>query len=103
MRTRLAILAALASVAAATPAYAQKQGGTLRMVHRENPPSASILEESTISVNQPKGTVDGPAQAFTVYTNDQLLSAAPWNDVVLEYRNGAPVRVRDVGVAVDAP
>jgi HAE1 family hydrophobic/amphiphilic exporter-1 len=58
---------------------------------------------ATISVNQPKGTVDGPSQSFTVYTNDQLLSAAPWNDVVLAYKNGAPIRVRDIGVAVDAP
>ncbi len=57
---------------------------------------------ATVSVNQPKGTLDGPAQSFTVYTNDQLLSAAPWNDVVLAYKNGAPVRVRDIGVAVDA-
>jgi len=58
---------------------------------------------ATVSVNQPKGTVDGSAQSFTVYTNDQLVSAAPWNDVVLAYRNGAPIRVRDIGVAVDAP
>jgi HAE1 family hydrophobic/amphiphilic exporter-1 len=42
-------------------------------------------------------------QSFTVYTNDQLLKAAPWNDVVLAYRNGAPIRVRDIGVAVDGP
>jgi HAE1 family hydrophobic/amphiphilic exporter-1 len=55
------------------------------------------------SVNQPKGTVDGPNQSFTVYTNDQLIKAAPWNDMVLAYRNGAPIRVRDVGVAVDGP
>jgi HAE1 family hydrophobic/amphiphilic exporter-1 len=58
---------------------------------------------ATVSVNQPKGTVDGPRQSFTVYTNDQLLSADPWNDVVLAYKNGAPVRVRDIGRAVDAP
>ena len=58
---------------------------------------------ATVSVNQPKGTIDGAAQSFTVYTNDQLLSAAPWNDVVLAYKNGAPIRVRDIGVAVDAP
>ncbi|MBC7665159.1 MAG: efflux RND transporter permease subunit, partial [Caulobacter sp.] len=58
---------------------------------------------ATISVNQPKGTLDGKSQSFTVYTNDQLLAAKPWNDVVLAYRNGAPIRVRDVGVAVDAP
>ena len=58
---------------------------------------------ATMSVNQPKGTIDGPHQSFTVYTNDQLLAAKPWNDVVLAYKNGAPIRVRDIGVAVDAP
>jgi HAE1 family hydrophobic/amphiphilic exporter-1 len=58
---------------------------------------------ATMSVNQPKGTIDGPNQSFTVYTNDQLLAAKPWNDVVLAYKKGAPIRVRDVGVAIDAP
>ena len=58
---------------------------------------------ATMSVNQPKGTIDGPDQSFTVYTNDQLLAAKPWNDVVLAYKNGAPIRVRDIGVAIDAP
>ena len=58
---------------------------------------------ATTSVNQPKGTIDGPSRSYTVYTNDQLLAAKPWNDVVLAYRNGAPIRVRDVGTAVDAP
>jgi len=57
----------------------------------------------TMSVNQPKGTIDGATQSFTVYTNDQLLAAKPWNDIVLAYRHGAPIRVRDIGVAVDAP
>ncbi|WP_431275149.1 efflux RND transporter permease subunit [Variovorax ureilyticus] len=55
------------------------------------------------TVNQPTGTIDGERQAFNVYTNDQLLKAAPWNDMVLAWRNGAPIRVRDVGVAVDGP
>jgi len=58
---------------------------------------------ANVSTNAPKGTLDGPSQSFTVYTNDQLLKAAPWNDVILAYKNGAPIRVRDVGVAVDAP
>src|SRR5215831_6981517 len=40
-------------VTTASPAFAQKQGGTLRISHRDNPPSASIHEESTISVVQP--------------------------------------------------
>jgi len=55
MRLRLAVLAAcsVALVSAAAPAFAQKAGGTLRISHRDNPPSASIHEESTISVNQP--------------------------------------------------
>jgi peptide/nickel transport system substrate-binding protein len=52
---RLAVVAVsfVASVAAFAPAFAQKQGGTLRISHRDNPPSASIHEESTISVVQP--------------------------------------------------
>ncbi|TAL75425.1 MAG: acriflavine resistance protein B [Burkholderiaceae bacterium] len=58
---------------------------------------------ATTTVNQPKGVIDGDKQSFTVYTNDQLLKANPWNDVVLAYRNGAPIRVRDVGVAVPGP
>lgn len=57
---------------------------------------------ASATVNQPKGTLDGHDQSMTVYTNDQLLRAAPWNDVILAYKNGAPIRVRDLGVAVDA-
>ena len=55
MRICLALVAgSLAAVVSVTsPAFAQKQGGTLRISHRDNPPSASIHEESTISVNQP--------------------------------------------------
>jgi len=55
---------------------------------------------ATTTVNQPKGMIDGPSQSYSVYTNDQILSVEPWNDVVLAWRNGAPIRVRDVGVAV---
>jgi hydrophobic/amphiphilic exporter-1 (mainly G- bacteria), HAE1 family len=57
----------------------------------------------TATVNAPKGTIDGPLQDFTVYTNDQLTAAEAYNDVILAYRNGAPVRVRDVGRAIDGP
>ena len=45
--------ALLAVTAAVTPTVAQKSGGTLRIYHRDNPPSASPHEESTISVNLP--------------------------------------------------
>ena len=55
MRSKLAFAVALSFAAAglATPALAQKQGGTLRIYHRDNLPSASIHEEATISTVQP--------------------------------------------------
>ena len=58
---------------------------------------------STISVDAAKGSIDGPARNFTIYDNDQLTAAAPWNSTIIAYKNGAPVRVRDIGVAVDGP
>lgn len=60
-----------------------------------------VIASST--VNSPKGSLNGPKQALSIYANDQLLSAEPYNDIILAYRNGAPVRVRDVGRAVDGP
>jgi hydrophobe/amphiphile efflux-1 (HAE1) family protein len=61
---------------------------------------AGVINEAT--VNAPKGSINGDLHSFAIYDNDQLLKAAPWNDVVVAYKNGAPVRVRDIGVAVDA-
>jgi hydrophobe/amphiphile efflux-1 (HAE1) family protein len=58
---------------------------------------------ATATVDNPKGSISGPLHSFAVYDNDQLLKAAPWNDVVVAYKNGAPVRIRDIGVAVDGP
>ncbi len=55
MRAFVITLALLAGLA--TPAWAQKQGGTLRIAHRENPPSASIHEEATISTVTPFSAV----------------------------------------------
>ncbi|WP_024280597.1 multidrug efflux RND transporter permease subunit [Xanthobacter sp. 126] len=61
----------------------------------------AVLTAAT--VDQPKGSFDGPAQGFTIYADDQLLTALPWNEVVVAYKNGAPVRIRDIGRAVDGP
>ena len=55
------------------------------------------------TVDNPKGTINGTKQSFTIFDNDQLTEAKPWNDVIIAYRNGAPVRVRDIGVAVAGP
>ncbi|MBL8674910.1 MAG: hypothetical protein JNL07_08500 [Rhodospirillales bacterium] len=52
-RTRTFLAAGFAAAVAAVPALAQKHGGTLSIAHRDNPPSASIHEEATISVNMP--------------------------------------------------
>ncbi|MDZ5649505.1 multidrug efflux RND transporter permease subunit [Nitrospirillum sp. BR 11828] len=57
----------------------------------------------TATVNAPKGSINGVQHNFVIYNNDQLLKAEPWNDVIVAYRNGAPVRIRDIGVAVDGP
>ncbi|PRC94100.1 multidrug efflux RND transporter permease subunit [Solimicrobium silvestre] len=62
---------------------------------------ASVI--TTASVNGPKGGINGTKHNFVIYDNDQLLKAAPWNDVIVAYKNGAPVRIRDIGVAVDGP
>jgi multidrug efflux pump len=54
---------------------------------------------TTISVanqNGPKGTLDGPAQAYTINTNDQITSAEQYGSIIIAYKNGAPVRLRDV-------
>ena len=45
----------------------------------------------------------GPTRSFTIYTNDQLTKSKDWNDVIVAYRNGAPLRVRDIGQAVTGP
>jgi HAE1 family hydrophobic/amphiphilic exporter-1 len=55
---------------------------------------AKIVAATT---NAPKGAINGPAQNLTVYANDQILDAGPWNDVLVGYTNGAPVRLKDVG------
>jgi hydrophobic/amphiphilic exporter-1 (mainly G- bacteria), HAE1 family len=62
---------------------------------------ASVI--TTASVDAPQGSINGVKHSFAIYDNDQLLKAAPWNDVIVAYRNGAPVRIRDIGVALDAP
>ena len=53
------------------------------------------------TADNPKGSLDGPRQAFHIDTNDQLFVADAYQDAVIAYRNGAPVLLRDVGKAID--
>jgi hydrophobe/amphiphile efflux-1 (HAE1) family protein len=62
---------------------------------------ASLI--TTATVDTPQGAITGVHHNYTIYDNDQLLKAAPWNNVIVAYRNGAPIRIRDIGVAVDGP
>src|SRR5690606_23039386 len=58
---------------------------------------------ASATVNPPKGSLSGARQSLAIYANDQLMTAEPYNDLILAYRNGAPIRVRDVGRAVEGP
>jgi multidrug efflux pump len=51
---------------------------------------------SNANQNGPKGTLDGPSTAYTVNTNDQIRNADDYGAIVVAYKNGAAVRLRDV-------
>ncbi|HEU4414602.1 MAG TPA: multidrug efflux RND transporter permease subunit [Candidatus Angelobacter sp.] len=53
------------------------------------------------NVDQAKGILENSRQAFTISSNDQLVSGDQYKDVIIAYRNGAPVRLRDVANIVD--
>jgi hydrophobe/amphiphile efflux-1 (HAE1) family protein len=58
---------------------------------------------TNVSVDQPKGALYGHSRAYTLQTNDQLLKPDSWNNQIIAWRNGAPIRVSDVGQATTAP
>ena len=53
------------------------------------------------SVNQAKGSLDGPRQAYTIGANDQLVTSEQYRNLVIAYRGGAPVHLSDVADTVD--
>ncbi|WP_375458606.1 efflux RND transporter permease subunit [uncultured Enterovirga sp.] len=53
------------------------------------------------NVAGPKGALDGPSQSYTIASNDQLAAAEAYRNIVITYRNGAPVLLRDVAEIVD--
>ncbi len=76
------------------PAKLQARGLTLEDVR-------GVL--ATATTDSPKGSVNGALQTFTVATNDQLTTPEQYDDVIIGYRSGAPIRIRDVGHAITAP
>jgi multidrug efflux pump len=53
------------------------------------------------NVNQAKGNLDSSQQAFTIWANDQLMTADAYKPIVITYKNGAPVRIMDVANVID--
>jgi multidrug efflux pump len=53
------------------------------------------------NVDQAKGVLDGPRQAYTINANDQLFSSDEYRNVIIATKNGAPVRLSDVANVID--
>ncbi|HVY71890.1 MAG TPA: multidrug efflux RND transporter permease subunit, partial [Verrucomicrobiae bacterium] len=53
------------------------------------------------NVNAPKGSFDGKRQSYTISANDQIYSAEEYRNVIVAYRNGAPIRLGGIGQVID--
>ncbi len=74
------------------PAKLASSGLTLEEVRK------TLVGTTTIAA---KGTVNTARTSFTIAANDQIVDPEPFDDAIIAYRNGGPIRVRDVGEAVD--
>src|SRR5258707_10593120 len=61
------------------------------------------LALANLTVVQPTGLLYGGQQAVGLQTNDQLMTAQGFDDAIVAFRNGAPIRIRDIGRAIKAP
>ena len=61
------------------------------------------LALANLTVVQPTGLLYGGQQAVALQTNDQLMTAQGFDDAIVAFRNGAPIRIRDIGRAIKAP
>jgi hydrophobe/amphiphile efflux-1 (HAE1) family protein len=57
---------------------------------------------TSATLNEPKGNLEGRNQVYTLDTNDQLFDARSFWNVIVAYRNGAPVKLKDVGDVIDS-
>lgn len=55
------------------------------------------------NVDLPKGTLNSPRVTYTLNTNDQLLKPDQYDALIIAYRNGSPIRIRDIGKAIEGP
>src|SRR4029077_17268157 len=55
------------------------------------------------TVNAPKGSLNGPNQALSLNAPDKMIISDIYKSMVVAYKNGAPIRLQDLGTVVDAP
>ena len=58
---------------------------------------------ASANANLPKGSFDGPVRSTTLDANDQLTTVAQYEDLVVTWKNGVPLCVRDVATVVQGP
>ena len=57
---------------------------------------------SAANANSAKGSFDGPKRSYTINANDQLVTANDYKNLIVAYKNGAPVRMTDVANVIDS-
>src|SRR6188768_519034 len=57
---------------------------------------------STANANAAKGSIDGPTRSYTINSNDQLVTAKDYGNLVVAFKNGAPVRLADVARVIES-
>ncbi len=105
--TRLAAkISQLSGVGAVTISGGQKPAVRIQLNPTQLASYGLSLEDvrtalSATSLDTAKGSFDGPAQSFQISANDQITTAADFRQVVIAYRNGAPVMLKDVSNVID--
>ena len=109
VENRLAMrLSQVAGVGLVSIAGAQRPAVRVQVNSQALSAAGFSLEDVRTAINQAnvsmaKGSLDGPARASSLDANDQLQSAEDYAQLVLAFKNGSPLRLRDVATIVDAP
>jgi HAE1 family hydrophobic/amphiphilic exporter-1 len=99
-------LSTLSGVASVSVLGTQKYAARIQVDPRKLASRGIGIDEvasavSSQNVNLPTGVLWGPQKAYTVNARGQLSNAAEFGEVIAAYRNGAPVRLKDLGRVVD--
>ncbi|MDP5117039.1 MAG: efflux RND transporter permease subunit [Burkholderiaceae bacterium] len=109
VENRLAMrLSQVAGVGLVSIAGAQRLSVRVQVNSQALSAAGFSLEDVRTAINQAnvsmaKGSLDGPARASSLDANDQMQSAQDYANLVLAYKNGNPLRLRDVATIKDAP